>query len=112
MLALKTYLYLGASCALFVSGWYVNDLRRDSIDYEKEQVRVEAVREARTRADNAERIAAETRATIIVKEKVVTNEIIKYISDDNRNLCEFDDDWLRIRTETLRTADPRSSVTN
>lgn len=111
MLALKTYLYLGASCALFASGWYVNDLRRDSIDYEAEQVRIKVVREARTRADNAERIAAETRATIIVKEKVITNEIIKYVTSE-RTVCEFDADWLRIRTNTLRAADPRSTVTD
>lgn len=108
MLLSKTYIYLGASCALFASGWFVNDWRRDSIDYVAEQSRVAAIADARRRADEAERIAAETRATVIVKEKVVTNDIIKYFKDPNRTVCEYDAERVRIKTEILRTADPRS----
>ncbi len=85
-----------------------NDWRRDSIDYVAEQSRVAAIADARRRADEAERIAAETRATVIVKEKVVTNDIIKYFKDPNRTVCEYDAERVHIKTEILRTADPRS----
>lgn len=110
MLLNKTYLYLGASCALFASGWFVNDWRRDSIDYIAEQSHVAAVADARRRADEAERIAAETRATVIIKEKVVANDIIKYVKDPNRTVCEYDPERVRIKSEILRTADPRSNA--
>lgn len=109
---IRNYLYLGGAVALFAAGWYVNDWRRDSADLIAQEQRDAEVQAAQKRAEEAERIAAETRVRVITKEKVITRDVIKYVQSDDRVVCEYDDERVRLRSEILRAADPRSESTH
>lgn len=53
----------------------------------------------------------EEKKKIKIKTKVITKEVIKYVQNPNRTVCEFDDDWLQIRQSVLENADTRSQST-
>lgn len=53
----------------------------------------------------------EEKKKIKVKTKVITKEVIKYVQNPNRTVCEFDDDWLQIRQSVLENVDTRSQST-
>lgn len=112
MLPIRSYLYLAGAAGLFAAGWHINDWRHDAEAYQiAEQHKLELAIVSR-RADEAERIAAETRARVITKEKVITRDVIKYVQSDDRTVCKYDDERVRLRSEILRAADPRSEPTD
>lgn len=39
--------------------------------------------------------------------KIVVKKVIEYVQIPNRNVCEFDNDWMQLRTSILNNADPR-----
>ena len=44
--------------------------------------------------------------------KVVVKEVVKYVQNPNRSVCEFDNDWLQLRKTILSNADSRSVSTD
>jgi uncharacterized protein YpuA (DUF1002 family) len=42
--------------------------------------------------------------------KTIVKEVVKYVQTPT-TVCEFDDDWLRIRQDILRAADSRHELT-
>ena len=107
---INNYVKIAVLAAVFGSGWYVNGLRYNKIIADTREEHQQILNQARNRADEAERLAAETRATVIEKEKVITRDIIKYVKTTDRTVCVYDNERVRIKSDILRTADPRRGV--
>lgn len=109
MIPISSYIKIAVLTGAFIGGWYINGLRYEGKISDAREKQVQTLNEMRNRADNAELRAAETRATVVEKEKVITRDIIKYIKTTERTVCVYDTERMRIKSDILRTTDPRSN---
>lgn len=110
MISWRLALAAGSLLAAFGGGYYVADLQAEAQAAEVVEQQRAVLAAARDRADKAEAKAAATRAKVEIKEKVVTREVIKYIQDPNRTVCEYDDNRMRVKQAILQAVDPRRAA--
>lgn len=62
------------------------------------------IEEAITKNIPTEKKAAEVVQSTEVKYKTVYRDVIRYVKDPNRTVCNFDDDSVRLRTDAINDA--------
>lgn len=77
-----------------MKGWYAHS-EKVNRDAEKRRQEVQSKRAKSTAQSQQVRVVTET------KYKTIYRDVVKYVSDPNRNVCVFDDNYQRLRQQSL-----------
>ena len=78
----------------YLKGWYAHS---EKVNRDAEKRRQEAQsKQAKSKTQSQQvRVVTET------KYKTIYRDVVKYVSDPNRNVCVFDDNYQRLRQQSL-----------
>lgn len=85
----------------YLKGWYAHS-DKVNLDAAKRKQNAENKQAKSTAQSQQVRVVTET------KYKTIYRDVVKYVSDPNRTLCTFDDNYIRLRQSVL---DADSAVT-
>lgn len=96
LIAISVVLIVGASCygVGYLKGWYAHS-EKVNRDAEKRRVAAQNKQAKSTAQSQQVRVVTET------KYKTIYRDVVKYVSDPNRNVCVFDDNYQRLRQQSL-----------
>lgn len=78
----------------YLKGWYAHS-EKVNRDAEKRRQAVQSRQAKSTTQSQQVRVVTET------KYKTIYRDVVKYVSDPNRNVCVFDDNYQRLRQQSL-----------
>ena len=78
----------------YLKGWYAHS-EKVNRDAEKRRQEVQSKQTKSTVQSQQVRVVTET------KYKTIYRDVVKYVSDPNRNVCVFDDNYQRLRQQSL-----------
>lgn len=93
---------------LFGSGWYLRGLQADSVELKLIQKHNQELAERKLMYSKLSKERQQVKVVVQEKEKVVIEEVIKYVKDPTHINCVYDSDRMRIKQDILRTADTRT----
>lgn len=96
LIAVGTAMIIAASGygAGYLKGWYAHS-EKVNRDAEKRRQAVQDKQAKSTAQSQQVRVVTET------KYKTIYRDVVKYVSDPNRNVCVFDDNYQRLRQQSL-----------
>lgn len=78
----------------YLKGWYAHS-DKVNLDAAKRKQNAENKQAKSTAQSQQVRVVTET------KYKTIYRDVVKYVSDPNRTICTFDDNYIRLRQSTL-----------
>ena len=78
----------------YLKGWYAHS-EKVNRDAEKRRQEAQSKQAKSTTQSQQVRVVTET------KYKTIYRDVVKYVSDPNRNVCVFDDNYQRLRQQSL-----------
>lgn len=78
----------------YLKGWYAHS---EKVNRDAEKRR----QEAQSKQAKSTTQSQQVRAVTETKYKTIYRDVVKYVSDPNRNVCVFDDDYQRLRQQSL-----------
>lgn len=78
----------------YLKGWYAHS-EKVNRDAEKRRQAAQGKQDKSTAQSQQVRVVTET------KYKTIYRDVVKYVSDPNRNVCVFDDNYQRLRQQSL-----------
>lgn len=81
-------------CAGYLKGWYAHS-DKVNLDAANRKQNAENKQAKSTAQSQQVRVVTET------KYKTIYRDVVKYVSDPNRTVCTFDDDYIRLRQSAL-----------
>lgn len=78
----------------YLKGWYAHS-EKVNRDAEKRRQVAQSKKAKSTTQSQQVRVVTET------KYKTIYRDVVKYVSDPNRNVCVFDDNYQRLRQQSL-----------
>ena len=78
----------------YLKGWYAHS-EKVNRDAEKRRQEAQSKQAKSTTQSQQVRVVTET------KYKTIYRDVVKYVSDPNRNVCVFDDSYQRLRQQSL-----------
>ncbi len=78
----------------YLKGWYAHS-EKVNRDAEKRRQAAQSKQAKSTTQSQQVRVVTET------KYKTIYRDVVKYVSDPNRNVCVFDDNYQRLRQQSL-----------
>jgi len=78
----------------YLKGWYAHS-DKVNLDAAKRKQNAENKQAKSTAQSQQVRVVTET------KYKTIYRDVVKYVSDQNRTICTFDDNYIRLRQSTL-----------
>lgn len=78
----------------YLKGWYAHSDKVNA-DYRAHKDKAEIKQAKSTTQSNQVRVVTET------KYKTIYRDVVKYVSDPNRTVCNFDDSYIRLRQSAL-----------
>lgn len=78
----------------YIEGWYAHS-EKVNRDAEKRRQAAQGKQAKSTAQSQQVRVVTET------KYKTIYRDVVKYVSDPNRNVCVFDDNYQRLRQQSL-----------
>lgn len=96
LIAIGVALIIAASGygAGYLKGWYAHS-EKVNRDAEKRRQEAQSKQAKSTTQSQQVRVVTET------KYKTIYRDVVKYVSDPNRNVCVFDDSYQRLRQQSL-----------
>lgn len=84
----------GVYLKAYYAGWNAHSAKVNR-DYEQKRQQSELKQAKSTSQVNQVKVVTET------KYKTIYRDVVKYVSDQNRNQCNFDDEYIRMRQSAL-----------
>lgn len=78
----------------YLNGWYAHSDKVNA-DYRSRKDKAEIKQAKSTTQSNQVRVVTET------KYKTIYRDVVKYVSDPNRTVCNFDDSYIRLRQSSI-----------
>lgn len=78
----------------YLKGWYAHS----------DKVNLDAARKKRSAENKQAKSTSQSQQVRVVTEtkyKTIYRDVVKYVSDPNRTVCTFDDDYIRLRQSAL-----------
>lgn len=96
LIAIGAALIIAASGygAGYIKGWYAHS-EKVNRDAERRRQAAQSKQAKSTAQSQQVRVVTETRY------KTIYRDVVKYVSDPNRNVCIFDDNYQRLRQQSL-----------
>lgn len=96
MILLLTGIAIGSLSfgAGYLKGWYAHS-DKVNLDAAKSKQNAENKQAKSTAQSQQVRVVTET------KYKTIYRDVVKYVSDPNRTICTFDDNYIRLRQQSL-----------
>lgn len=89
----------------FSHGWYTNSQELKDVKSEITQAK-----EAQKQADGGESEAAQVKVVTETKYKIITRDVVRYVQNTDRVVCDYDAERMRIKSEAVAAANAINAV--
>ena len=89
----------------FSHGWYTNSQGLKNVNKEITQAK-----EVQKQADGGESEAAQVKVVTETKYNIITRDVVRYVQNPDRVVCDYDAERMRIKSEAVASANSITAV--
>lgn len=89
----------------FSHGWYISSQGLKNVNKEITQAK-----EVQKQTDSGESEAAQVKVVTETKYKIITRDVVRYVQNPDRAVCDYDAERMRIKSEAVAAANAINAV--